>query len=84
LSREWLDWPVDRVNNWRNWEWRIAFDEHWCRLTEDTLSACAPDCREFGGQCKSHPLDRHLGVDLENCVDDRNNVDDPSDRHRLQ
>ena len=20
LSREWLDWPVDRVNNWRNEE----------------------------------------------------------------
>jgi len=19
-SREWLDWPVDRVNNWRNGE----------------------------------------------------------------
>jgi hypothetical protein len=84
LSREWLDWPVDRVNNWRNLEWRIAFDEHWCRLTEDTLSACAPDSGESGGQCKSHPLDRRLGVDLENCVDDRNNVDDPSDRHRLQ
>ena len=20
LSREWLDWPVDKVNNWRNGE----------------------------------------------------------------